>query len=157
MVPTHRFAHESAWQISLPDTWPEAAPGHQFISLCLNFNTSLIFGETAISMSSQLWASADAVTAAPNMAIHDNILAIMVDSVNSLFCRVMTRLHANQHCGHGWQGDMEGSSRLLDGWRGLLEGVCLQVNDQLKEALRGSQLLLGKQDQVTLPLLMLLL
>ncbi len=52
---------------------------------------------------------------------------------------------------------MEGSTRLLDGWRGLLEGVCLHVNDQLKEALRGSQLLLGKQDQVTLPLLMLLL
>ncbi|KAL0025084.1 hypothetical protein WJX79_007064 [Trebouxia sp. C0005] len=45
------------------------------------------------------------------------------------------------------RGDTEGSSRLLDGWRGLLEGVCLQVNDQLKEALRGSQLLLGKQDQ----------
>lgn len=52
---------------------------------------------------------------------------------------------------------MEGSSRLLDGWRGLLEGVGRQVNDQLKEALRGSQLLLGKQDQVTLSLLMLLL
>ncbi len=52
---------------------------------------------------------------------------------------------------------MEGSSRLLDGWRGLLEGVGRQVNDQLKEALRGSQLLLGKQDQVTLPLLKLLL
>ena len=52
---------------------------------------------------------------------------------------------------------MEGSSRLLDGWRGLLEGVGRQVNDQLKEALRGSQLLLGKQDEVTLPLLKLLL
>lgn len=52
---------------------------------------------------------------------------------------------------------MEGSSKLLDGWRGLLEGVCRQVNDQLKEALRGSQLLLGNQDQVALPLLMLLL
>ncbi len=52
---------------------------------------------------------------------------------------------------------MEGSGRLLDGWRGLLEGVGCQVNDQLKEALQGSQLLLGKQDQVTLSLLMLLL
>ncbi|KAL0023565.1 hypothetical protein WJX77_002562 [Trebouxia sp. C0004] len=47
---------------------------------------------------------------------------------------------------HG-KGDTEGSSRLVDGWRGLLEGVCLQVNQQLKEGLRGSQLLLGKQDQ----------
>ncbi len=45
---------------------------------------------------------------------------------------------------------MEGS-RLLDGWRGLLEGVGCQVNDQLKEALCGWQLLLGKQDQVTSP------
>ena len=69
----------------------------------------------------------------------------------------MTRLHAIYHSGHAWQGAMEGSSRLLGGWRGLLEGVCRQVNEQLKNALRGSQLLLGKQDQVRLPLLMLLL
>lgn len=50
-----------------------------------------------------------------------------------------------------YQGDQEGGTRGLDGrgWRGLLEGVCRQVNEQLQQALDGAQMLLGKQDQVT--------
>lgn len=48
------------------------------------------------------------------------------------------------------QGDAEGSKEGL-GWRGLLEGVSRQVNDQLMQALEGSQRLLGQQPQVRGP------
>ena len=47
----------------------------------------------------------------------------------------------------GEQGSKGGLEGL--GWRGLLEGVCHQVNDQLTQALDGSQRLLGRQQQVT--------
>ena len=49
------------------------------------------------------------------------------------------------------QSEVQGSKRGRQGlgWRGLLEGVCLQVNDELKQALDGSQLLLGTHHQVS--------
>ena len=51
------------------------------------------------------------------------------------------------------QGEVEGSKGALEGqgWRGLLEGVCLHVNEQLLEALDGSQRLLAHQQQVISP------
>ena len=49
------------------------------------------------------------------------------------------------------QGEAEGDKRPMDwlGWRGLLEGVCQLVNDQLAAALNGSQQMLARQHQVT--------
>ena len=49
------------------------------------------------------------------------------------------------------QGEAEGDKGPMDwlGWRGLLEGVCQLVNDQLMAALNGSQQMLARQQQVT--------
>lgn len=49
------------------------------------------------------------------------------------------------------QGKTEGDKGPLEwvGWRGLLEGVRHQVNDQLVAALDGSQQMLARQQQVT--------
>lgn len=51
------------------------------------------------------------------------------------------------------QGEVEGNKGALEGqgWRGLLEGACQHVNEQLLEALDGSQRLLARQQQVTSP------
>lgn len=49
------------------------------------------------------------------------------------------------------QGEAEGDKGSMDwlGWRGLLQGVCQLVNDQLMAALDGSQQMLACPQQVT--------